>query len=52
MDVRYLWVTNYLEYINLNLASIFFSYHPDAHIKVKRMIALIINQRNLRVFTL
>ena len=27
MDVRYLWITNYLEYINLNLASIFFSYH-------------------------
>ena len=27
MGVRYLWITNYLEYINLNLASIFFSYH-------------------------
>ena len=48
MDVRYLWITNYLEYINLNLASIFF-FHitPDSHIKVKRIIVLIINQRNL-----
>ena len=40
MDVRYLWITNYLEYINLNLSIYFFFISLLIHI-------LIINQRNL-----